>query len=339
MNWHRIKSGSLGLLIWFPVVSLHMVESGFAEEAKVVGGTRFNLLTEPINALVQIREFRTPYIEPIIIPEGLYHVSVTAPGYLGAHGTVDVRGEDWSGLVRLTPLGKKGVNPQSLGPENPRCEKLLQERNKLKKELTQLQERVKPLDKEPGSPSEIPRSVHDEGKKSPSEAYQTSEESPPSPAPTDLVTHPSPDNVDEGVELVLRHFQKIPAEQRQEAATINKLIDHLTTLAPNDPKVQNMKQLHEQRFIIYIGTFSLDEKAKEIETKLTSLSIPTFRQQFQKEGKNLLRLCAGLFAHRQGAIDTLPVLEREFNIRDAIIRKFGPDSRPNNTPPQGQKTD
>lgn len=289
------------MVIWVLAAALHrVVPPSFAEEAQVAG-TRFNLLTEPINAQVQIRELREPYVEPITIPEGRYHVSVTAPGYLGAHGTVDVQGQEWSGLVRLTPLHDSTVKPQTTSSAKPSCETLLQERNQLKKELAQLQERAKPSDKKP--------SAEDATK-------------PPSPAPSDLPVNLTLDKVDEGVEQVLNHLRKIPAEQRKEVSTIRTLIDHLTSLAPNDPKVQRMKQLYEERFILYIGTFASDEKAKEIEVRLASSSIPTFRQQFQKDGKNLLRLCAGFFSQRQEAIDTVSILEREFNVRDAIIRKF-----------------
>ncbi|HAT49286.1 MAG: SPOR domain-containing protein [Nitrospirae bacterium] len=296
MNGRGITIGILGIIIWVLAASLHGVTPGFAEEAQV-SGTRFNLLTEPINALVQIRERREPYVEPITIPEGRYHVSVTAPGYLGAHGTVDVQGPEWSGLVRLAPL-----NSQTTESTKQPCETLLQERNQLKKELAQLQERAKSSDKKPTSGEHSTK--------------------PPSPVPSDLVANLTLDKVDAGVEQVLDHLHKIPAEQRKEVSMIRALIDRLTSLAPNDPKVQRMKQLYEERFILYIGTFASDEKAKEIEARLASASIPTFRQQFQKDGKNLLRLCAGLFSQRQEAIDAVSILEREFNVRDAIIRKF-----------------
>ncbi|MBF0131999.1 MAG: hypothetical protein HQL75_05370 [Magnetococcales bacterium] len=300
MNWRGITIGILGMVIWIPVASLHGVVPGFAEEAQVAG-TRFNLLTDPINAQVQIRELREPYVEPITLPEGRYHVSVTAPGYLGAHGTVDVQGQEWSGLVRLTPLRDNTVKSQTTSSAKPPCETLLQERNQLKKELAQLQERTKPADKKPVAEDSI---------------------KPPAPAPSDLAVNLTPDKVHEGVEQVLNHLRKIPSEQRKETSAIQALIARLTSLAPNDPQVQRMKQLHEERFILYIGTFASDEKTKEIEARLASSSIPTFRQQFQKDGKNLLRLCAGFFSQRQEAIDTVSILEREFNVRDAIIRKF-----------------
>lgn len=300
MNWRGITIGILGMAIWIPVASLHGVVPGFAEEVQVAG-TRFNLLTDPINAQVQIRELREPYVEPITIPEGRYHVSVTAPGYLGAHGTVDVQGQEWSGLVRLTPLRDNTVKSQTTSSAKPTCETLLQERNQLKKELAQLQERTKPADKK--------TSGEDSTK-------------PPSPAPSDLAVNLTPDKVQEGVEQVFNHLRKIPSEQRKEASAIQALVARLTSLAPNDPQVQRMKQLHEERFILYIGTFASDEKIKEIEARLASSSIPTFRQQFQKDGKNLLRLCAGFFSQRQEATDTVSILEREFNVRDAIMRKF-----------------
>ncbi|MEO5326633.1 MAG: hypothetical protein H7829_00135 [Magnetococcus sp. THC-1_WYH] len=318
MNWRGITIGILGMVIWIPVASLHGVVPGFAEEAQVAG-TRFNLLTDPINAQVQIRELREPYVEPITLPEGRYHVSVTAPGYLGAHGTVDVQGQEWSGLVRLTPLRDNTVKSQTTSSAKPPCETLLQERNQLKKELAQLQERTKPADKKS---SEELAQLQERTK--PADKKPSGEDSTklPSPAPSDLAVNLTLDKVHEGVEQVLNHLRKIPSEQRKEASAIQALIARLTSLAPNDPQVQRMKQLHEERFILYIGTFASDEKAKEIEARLASSSIPTFRQQFQKDGKNLLRLCAGFFSQRQEAIDTVSILEREFNVRDAIIRKF-----------------
>lgn len=440
MNGRRINPGIAGLAMWVLFATLFTGVQSLASGDNV-RRFKITLATEPENAQVRILESTEPYSPQMTLPEGRYHLSVTAPGYQGEHGTIEIKDKDWSGLVRLSPLKSDNPPAQSTTTAmDQECEKLRQEQKKSSEEYATLQEKVDRLEKEKDRLAETLKELTAKNNKSakthqensadasaatPSPPEKTTSdapsatERPPSPPATskgssltasvppataksalsvtpDEKTQPVPppsaavaatstppetekpspsttatrpfsssattsasasspadkspvstpltvaktpptkapsptsppaykptrDDIDEGVERVIFLLQDVPSQQQKNRTQIRTLLDRLQASAPNDPEVQRVKRLFEERYIVYVGTFSSEDKATSLETSLRAVNIPTFRQHFQIQGVAMLRVCAGLFQQRQEAMDVLTTIQREFSIEDAIVKKL-----------------
>ncbi|MBF0172847.1 MAG: SPOR domain-containing protein [Magnetococcales bacterium] len=428
MNWRRMSYGIVGLATGILWVQPFTIQAAHAEE-KTSPRFQFTLVTEPTDAKVQIHELTQPYASPVTLPEGRYHISVTAPGYKGEHGTVEIKGKDWSGLVRLTPVPSATAPEASQSAIDGAWEKIRKEQNMLKEERTKLEEKAGQLAKEKEKLAQamakldldakelatrckepqpaVNPTASTSAKPSPaapaapvtpkvpaSDPTASAKPSPATPAPTTVATAApvtpkvpasdppaspkpspatpapaaaataapvasspapaatasvstaiSPDStpvpvlsvagagnnvagasnnmeVKEGVQRILTHLQDAPAQQKVNAAAMKTLIKNLVATAPNDAEVQRVKQLYDERYLLYVGTFSSESKADDLENRLRALALPSFRQQFQIQGQKMVRVCVGLFAQRQEAVNALNAIQREFNVQDVIIRKF-----------------
>ncbi|MBF0421672.1 MAG: SPOR domain-containing protein [Magnetococcales bacterium] len=394
MNWSRMSPGKVKLA-WLSLVLPLAVGNVLAAENDPPR-FRMTLVTDPVHATVKIHELTEPYPAPLTLPEGRYHVSVTAAGFQGEHGTIDIQGKDWSGLVRLTPTPPEADCTKATAALEQGWAKLRQEQDQLREDRLQAEDRSKRLERDEAKFNEAVKKLNKDSKDLAQKIKKASKQTgcdqveagsvkmgggkpdakPETVTPTELTakldavpsseivaksdgpakeevatkptlagkaepnviesgpadatsaatsppSEPVPDEVQSGIKQILSFLQSPPSQQKGHAANLQILLDRLLVLAPSHPEVQRVKQLYEERYVVYVGTFSSDDKAAEMEGMLRSKSIPTFRQQFVIQGQNMLRVCAGLFDKRQDATNALSTIQHDFNIQDAIMRKFG----------------
>ncbi|MBF0109424.1 MAG: SPOR domain-containing protein [Magnetococcales bacterium] len=319
MNMCRAKVGNVAFAAVFFMVLLVLPRPAPAEspaESPPVPRHRFTLVTDPHDASVRIHERAEPYTAPIVLPEGRYHVSVTAPGYVSEHGTVEIKGTDWSGLVRLVPAKTGDPSTRDKNTLDAEWDKLRREQERLTAEKEVLEGRGRQLAKDEARLADALKKSEKENRERPAQGTVAS------PVPDGSASASGTPDIKEEIRLAMNHLQEAQSRRKGNESAMKERIDRLLAVAPNDPEVQRVKQLYGERYMIYVGTFASEQKAGELETRLRALTLPSFRQEFQIQGRKMMRVCVGLFSGRQEAMNALSLLQRDFNVPDAIVRKF-----------------